>query len=139
MAEPYGNWQVAAGLIVSWLFAELPQTWYWLVTDILSSQRGLSHMPPCVAQATTNPVSLCSSYQVLPGWSQVDDLGLQWSPSQEAPEPTYLEVNFRPQQSTIQLAPQVVHTKGSLNRHQTSWGQIPFCGGYASHKATHKL
>lgn len=35
--EPYRTWQVAAGLRVSWLFAELCQAWYsWQRSSVLS-------------------------------------------------------------------------------------------------------
>lgn len=48
-----------------------------------------------------------------PGWSQaVSDIGLQWNPAQETPEPTH--------PLATQLAPQVALV---LGRHQSHWGK----------------
>lgn len=71
-----------------------------LVAAILSSQQGLFHAPPGLAEAAINHRLRCISYQVVPGQSQaVTDLGLYRSSAQETTEPTYIEVGFRLQQS----------------------------------------
>lgn len=69
-------------------------------------QHDLFPMPPGLAKALNICGSLCSSNLVVSGQSHaVADLGLHWSPFQEPPKPVYLEVSFRPQQSTHPVSP----------------------------------
>ncbi|KAF6376367.1 hypothetical protein mRhiFer1_009560 [Rhinolophus ferrumequinum] len=99
--EPYGSRQVAAGLRVSLLFAVQLQTRYWWQPSSVHNVAS----PTCL-QAVNNHGLLCSSYQVLPGHSQaVANLGLHQTTSQKVPEPPYLEVGFRLQQSTPPVSP----------------------------------
>ncbi|KAF6333348.1 hypothetical protein mRhiFer1_008120 [Rhinolophus ferrumequinum] len=95
-----------------------------MVAAILSSQCGLPHMPLGFTPALTNYRPLCSSYQVLPaGYRQWLTWASTRESSQEVPKPTHLEVDFRPQQSATQLAPQAALPKGLYWGETTLWGK----------------
>lgn len=95
VTHPYRSQRMAAGLkSVLDVYGATPEP--VLMAAVLGSQHSVSHMPPGTAQATTHYETLCSSYQIFLGQAQeVADQGLYWRPSQEAPEPTYLENGFR--------------------------------------------
>lgn len=59
-------------------------------------------VPPSPPEASNNHRSLCSSQQAA---SMMANLGLKWSPSQEAPEPTNLLAVFR----SIRAPPNQLH------------------------------
>lgn len=68
----------------------VPCAFYWLspgsilVAASFTLQCGLPHVHPGPAQATTNRRSLCSSQQVVPGWSQAaSDTGLHLTTGSE--------------------------------------------------------
>ena len=91
-----------------------------LVVASLSSQRSLSQAPLSQEQAETNPISLCTSYQVALSQAQtVADLGLPWNLFEEVLEPTYLVASFKPHQSTTQPVPQMTPLKGRLGWHRS--------------------
>lgn len=63
---------------------------------------------------------ICNSNQVAQGPSQEGS-------DTEAPESTHPAVNFRQNETSIQLAPQVAHAKGDFSRHQILMRGIPLC------------
>lgn len=91
-----------------------------LVGACLSSLCTPSQTPPSPAQTTNKHREVCSSYQVALDWTLAEaEPRLYQSTFPKAPEPIHLVASFKQHKKTAQLVPQISHSVGGLNRHQS--------------------